>query len=181
MKFLLISNNPHKLKEFDEICKPCGISIQPISEKIDEIQTDDSEKLVRDKVLKAFKIFKRPLLVEHTGLKIHDFGDLPGGLTQLFWDKLQADKFSARFGGMKVTAFTIIGLCDEKRIHFFEGKIGGVIVSSPRGNSAFQWDVVFQPDGYDQTFAEMGPVKKNEISMRKSAITKLADYVTSGD
>lgn len=126
-------------------------------------------------------MYKRPLLVEHTGLKIHDFGNLPGGLTQLFWDKLQADNFTSHFGGMRVTAFTIIGLCDEKRIHFFEGKIGGIVVPEPRGDSAFQWDVVFQPDGYDQTFAEMGPAKKNKISMRKSAITKPAEYVTGSD
>ena len=33
---------------------------------------------------------------------------------------------------------------------------------------AFQWDCVFQPHGYEQTFAEMGEENKNSISMRRT-------------
>ena len=66
--------------------------------------------------------------------------------------------------------------CDGKQIKTFDGEINGRIVFPPRGNRDFQWDCVFQPEGHDQTFAEMGE-KKNLISMRKIAIEKLKEYL----
>lgn len=118
--------------------------------------------------------------MEHTGLYLEHLGGLPGGLTQIFWDTLEADRFAELFGktapnhGAK--ARTFISYCDARNITDFEGEIAGEIVGSPRGSRQFQWDCVFQPDGHTQTFAEMGD-KKNEISMRKLALDKLASYL----
>ena len=69
-----------------------------------------------------------------------------------------------------------IAYCNGKHIKTFDGDISGQIVFPPRGNRDFQWDCVFQPDGYEQTFAEMGD-KKNAISMRKIAVEKLKKYL----
>ena len=149
-----VSRNRFKIKEAQELCSPYGIDVEAYPEEIEEIQTDDSERLVSDKLLKAFKILKRPLIVEHTGLMIREFGNMPGGLTQLFWDKLQAEGFSRFFPNHAVIAFTIIGFCDGRKMHQFRGEINGLIVAVPRGNSDFQWDVVFQPEGESRTFAE---------------------------
>jgi len=38
--------------------------------------------------------------------------------------------------------------------HLFIGKTPGTIVE-PRGSRDFGWDPVFQPDGYDLTYAEL--------------------------
>ena len=62
--------------------------------------------------------------------------------------------------------------CD---FHYFEGTIAGQIVM-PLGETSFGWDPIFQPDGYDVTFAEMGVHEKNQISMRHQAAQKLADF-----
>ena len=67
--------------------------IQSLPSKVEELQTEDSKRLVKDKAIKAFKQVGRPLFVEHTGLYIDYMNGLPGGLTQIFWDNLQADKF----------------------------------------------------------------------------------------
>ena len=50
-------------------------------------------------------------------------------------------------------------------------------MSPPRVDHGFQWDCVFQPDGYTETFAEMGTAKKNEISMRRKALDKFAAFL----
>ena len=97
MKLLFVSQNPDKISEAISLCAPRGIEIEPYKEKVEELQTDDSKRLVRDKLLKAFRRVKRKLIVEHTGLRIHDFGGLPAGLTQIFWDKLKADGFCRYF------------------------------------------------------------------------------------
>jgi XTP/dITP diphosphohydrolase len=177
MKIYFASNNEFKIKEAREILE--NIELLPVKIKIDEIQSDNAEKIVRDKVLKAFKKIRRPVFVEHTGLYLDDFGNLPGGLTQIVWDSLEADKFCDFFGNRsntKAEAKTIIGYCDGKIVNIFNGSIMGNISDKPRGNRDFQWDCVFIPEGYDKTFAELGDVK-NEISMRKKALVEFSKHV----
>lgn len=51
----------------------------------------------------------------------------------------------------------------------------GIIVA-PRGPRDFGWDPIFQPIGYDQTYAELPKATKNGISHRFRAVDKLRDY-----
>lgn len=46
----------------------------------------------------------------------------------------------------------------EKRL--FEGIVKGVIIEEKRGLSGFGYDPVFVPEGYEETFAEMGNEEK---------------------
>lgn len=179
MNVYYLSSNKHKIAEVQAILNSDTIVVLPINEKINEIQSNDMTEIAIDKALKAFVRIGRPIIVEQTGLLLKDFGDLPGGLTQIFWDSLQADKFSKYFSATEtaqVVAKTVIAYCNGKHIKTFDGDISGQIVFPPRGNRDFQWDCVFQPDGYEQTFAEMGD-KKNAISMRKIAVEKLKKYL----
>ena len=66
--------------------------------KIEELRTEDLRLLVSDKLLRAFKMIGKPVFVEHTGLFIRSLNGFPGGLTQTFWDKLQAAGFSELIG-----------------------------------------------------------------------------------
>lgn len=179
MVIYFLSSNQHKIKEVQTILNSPVLDILPVSKKINEIQSDNMHEIVIDKALKAFQQIGRPVLVEQTGLLIKDFGNLPGGLTQFFWDALQAEKFSnifSKIGKAEVTAKTVLAFCDGKRIRIFEGEIEGNIICPPRGDTSFQWDCIFQPVGYDKTFAELGE-EKNDISMRKIALQKLKLYL----
>lgn len=51
----------------------------------------------------------------------------------------------------------------------FVGRCSGKIVP-PRGENMFGWDPVFQPDGFEETFAEMAAEVKNQISHRGNAL-----------
>lgn len=174
-----ISGNEFKIREAQFILSSVGVNVIPIKAKIEELQIEDTEKLVRDKVLKAFLKIGRPLFVEHTGLYIEYLNGFPGGLTQIFWDSLQADCFSELLGknsNTRVIAKTIIGYCDSKKIYMFTGELSGNISENPLGDRSFQWDCVFIPEGYNKTFSELEDVK-NEISMRKIALDKFADFL----
>ena len=73
----------------------------------------------------------------------------------------------------KASFRTIITLILDSNFFFFEGKIDGKISYEPKGSYGFGYDPIFIPDGYNITFGEMQPEKKNKISHRKKAINKL--------
>ena len=179
MDIRFLSSNKHKIHEVKEILEPIGVCIIPVEIKIDEIQTKDVRRLVRDKVLKAFECIGRPVFVEHTGLYLLGLNGFPGGLTQIFWDSLQAQSFVDLVKNLedhRVEAKTVIGYCDASKIHYFEGNVNGTVPDTPIGSTDFQWDCVFKPDGFNQTFAELGK-KKNDISMRRLALDKFAAFI----
>jgi len=69
------------------------------------------------------------------------------------------------------------GCTSIKEIHQFEGIVEGQIIRERRGGEGFGYDPIFQPDGYDETFAELGMDIKNHISHRARAVKKLADFL----
>ena len=69
------------------------------------------------------------------------------------------------------------GCTSIKQIHQFEGIVNGEIIRERRGGEGFGYDPIFQPEGYDKTFAELGMDIKNHISHRARAVAKLAEFL----
>src|SRR5260370_40314839 len=97
MKVRFVSRNEFELTETAAILKSLGIGVMPLKEPIEELQTTDALRFVRDKALRAFTKFGRELFDEHTGLRLKFLNGLPGWLTQVFWDTLQPEKTSQLF------------------------------------------------------------------------------------
>ncbi len=74
------------------------------------------------------------------------------------------------------TAFALILNGKE---HLFEGIVNGHITPVRHGTSGFGYDPVFVPDGYTQTFAEMGDALKNKISHRAIGAQKLCRFLNT--
>lgn len=175
-----LTKNTGKFKELEELLAPKYKLVRDATE-LHELQTEDMDALIRDKVLKAFKIVRRPLIVDHTALSFELLKGFPAGLTSVFYDTLKDDGIASLIGQSKdprVTATTLIAYCDGVQIHTFRGDARGTIANAPRGTDGFQWDVLFIPDGYNQTYAELGQAKKNEISMRRLALNQLAAFLS---
>jgi len=77
----------------------------------------------------------------------------------------------------KARFVTVISLMWEGREHVFEGTVEGTIRHETRGTGGFGYDPIFQPDGYDVTFAEMSMENKNKISHRARAMEKLIGFL----
>jgi XTP/dITP diphosphohydrolase len=182
MRLRFLSSNANKIAEATAILAPAGFELIAVQKKLDEIQSADVEILVRDKCIKAFRLIGRPVFVEHTGLFIEALNGFPGGLTQIFWDTLGAERVAglfARGDDGRAIARTRIGYCDGRCVHQFEGEVSGMLASEPRGDPS-QWDCVFIPEGSDETFAEMG-ARKNEVSMRRKALDQFASFLSGAD
>lgn len=180
MKIIITTGNKHKLEELNHYMQGTGVDFIPKSHEIKELQSFDEQLIVADKLMKAFEKFKQPVLVEHASLYIDILNGFPGGLTQTFWDTVQADRFCELFKNSPIKAKTTIGYCDGKRNFFFDGETQGVIADQPKGNRDFQWDCVFIPNGYSETYAELGNVKL-DISMRKLAFDKFKKFLREND
>ena len=188
MDLVFATNNKHKLQEIRSILNS---SVNILSLKDIDCHEDIPETgntLNANASQKANYIFKKyniNCFADDTGLEIEALNGEPGVFSARYagedkdseknmkkvLEKLK-DKTnrSARFR-------TVISLIIDGKELLFEGVINGHIIETPKGNRGFGYDPIFVPDGYNQTFAELGDEIKNKISHRAKAVEKLTEYI----
>ncbi|MQL73100.1 hypothetical protein Taro_005434 [Colocasia esculenta] len=159
-----VTGNAKKLEEVRAIL---GNSIPFRSLKLDlpELQ-GEPEEISKEKARLAAMQINGPVLVEDTCLCFNALNGLPG-LNNIL--KAYEDK--------SAYAMCIFSLSLGPSIEpiTFCGKTHGKIVP-PRGPTDFGWDPIFQPDGYEQTYAEMPKDEKNQISHRSKALAMMRSH-----
>jgi XTP/dITP diphosphohydrolase len=100
-----------------------------------------------------------------------------------------AEKRTARFrcvialasivGGASVPASQFVSSLNAPVL--FDGTCEGRILFEPRGQNGFGYDPLFVPDGFTQTFAELGEDVKNKLSHRAKALEKLKEFFNHQD
>jgi len=189
MDLLLATRNPNKTREFRELLgQAFDVSDLSLFPEI-AIPKETGRTFEENATLKAIAASnKLPNLViaDDSGLEVDAIGGAPGVfsaryagenagdvsnvdklLRELRKQNVATEKRSARFR-------CVIALAQNgKVLGRFEGVVKGKIVEPPRGNGGFGYDPIFEPKGFDQTFAEMTPESKNKISHRGQAIAAL--------
>ena len=91
---------------------------------------------------------------------------------------IQTDKKTARFRcALHLKALSVSDSNWPKELQA-EGACEGRITTAPSGTEGFGYDPLFIPNGYDQSFAELGEATKNKLSHRAVAVLKLAEALT---
>ena len=72
---------------------------------------------------------------------------------------------------------TVICLILDGKQHLFEGICKGEIIKEKRGSAGFGYDPIFVPEGYNESFAQLGNAVKNKISHRAKAVEMLCKYL----
>lgn len=123
--------------------------------------------------------------MEDTCLCFNALGGLPGPYIKWFLDKLQHDGLNKLLVGFddksayaQCTFAYSTGEPDAVP-QVFVGKTHGRIVPARvrEGSPVFGWDPIFEPSGFDETFAEMDRTVKNSISHRFLALEKLTGFL----
>jgi len=121
---------------------------------------------------------------DDSGLQIDALNDEPGIFSARYSgvrdDQINLELVLEKMSGVldrKTKFTTVISLAQAGQNYLFEGIIEGVIVDKPTGDKGFGYDPIFQPNGYDLTFAEMTTAQKNEISHRAIAMKKLIEFL----
>jgi XTP/dITP diphosphohydrolase len=191
MDLLLATRNAHKTREFRELLGPEFGAIDLSSFPEIAIPEETGRTFEENAILKAIAVSKqlpRLVIADDSGLEVDALGGAPGVfsaryagenagdvsnvdklLRQLRKRNIATEKRSARFR-------CVIALAQNgKVLGVFQGFVEGKIVEPPRGSGGFGYDPIFEPKGFDQTFAEMTPESKNKISHRAQAIAALRE------
>jgi XTP/dITP diphosphohydrolase len=206
MKIVFATNNQHKLSEIRSILGDSieVLSLKDIGCDVDIPETGTTlEENALQKAQYVYDHYHISCFADDTGLEVDALDGAPGVYSARYasmaGDSGQMSHDSeanmARLlkelgnnNNRKARFRTVIALIQKKdicpcgctsikEIHKFEGIVEGEIIQERRGGEGFGYDPIFQPNGYDQTFAELGMEIKNHISHRARATQKLADYL----
>ena len=188
-RLVFATNNAHKLEEIRAIL---GNSIEILSLAdihchADIPETADTlEGNARQKSRYVYEHYGLDCFADDTGLEVESLGGAPGVYSARYADGQGHDsqanmnkllKEMEEKNDRKAQFRTIISLIEKGEERQFEGIVKGQITREKRGESGFGYDPIFQPDGYETTFAELGSDIKNRISHSARAVAKLAEYL----
>lgn len=135
------------------------------------------DEVASEKCKAAAQLINGPVITEDTSLCFNAMNGLPGPYIKWFLKELKPEGLYRMLTGWEDK--TAYALCTfaysagaNEPVTLFTGRTDGRIVE-PRGPRDFGWDPCFQPDGYDQTYAEMSANLKNSLSHRAKALAAL--------
>jgi XTP/dITP diphosphohydrolase len=192
-KLVIASHNEGKVRELGELFAPFGITCVSaksldLPEPAETGETFEANALIKARAAAAGS--KLIALADDSGLEVEALGGAPG-IHSARWGGSERDfglameqvhkELEATGGAYMRANFTcalaIAAPNGEDAV--FTGKVFGSIAWPPRGTRGFGYDPIFVPDGYTETFGEMAPELKNELSHRMRAFEQTMDAIYS--
>ena len=186
-KLIFATNNLNKLKEIRNAVS--NYEIISLDEMGINEEIPETGKTLHDNALqKAVYIYNKTgkdCFADDTGLEIATLDNKPGVYSARYaGDNCSPDDNMNRvLNELKDTRDrnalfrTVIALIINGEKYFFEGSIDGTILEAKTGSDGFGYDPIFQPNGFDLSFAEMSLGQKNSISHRANAVKKLIHFL----
>jgi XTP/dITP diphosphohydrolase len=196
MKLFLASGNAHKSTEFQSLADASGLLV----EIVPATAVGGMPSVVEDAGTFAGNARKKALalrtrlpaeawaLADDSGLCVEALAGAPG-VESAYYAGPQADSAAnlkklveamrqvpnAQRGAHFKCVLVLAGPAGE---FVFEGRCEGRLLSEPCGQGGFGYDPLFVPEGYAQSFSELGPEIKNRLSHRARAWEKLAKWLS---
>lgn len=190
---VLASRNKDKIAELKDTLAPLGIELKSTYDFPSLQEVEEDQPTLEGNALKKARYVHRettlPALADDTGLEVDALNGRPGIYSARYAgegasyrdnvDKLlkELEGFTPKARGAQFR--TVIAFITGEDSHTFEGVCRGNILAEAKGQGGFGYDPVFRPEGYEQTFAELPPEQKNEISHRGKAIQKFYEWMKS--
>ena len=187
-QLILATRNPHKTREFAEILGQ-KFEVRDLTNEAELAPVEETgHSFVENAMLKAVEASGQIpglIVADDSGLEVDLLHGAPGIYSARYAGEkaTDAENVEKLLGELAKVQWTSLPSArfrcclalarDGSVLETFEGVIEGVIVKAPRGAQGFGYDPVFQPEGFDQTFAEFSPALKNRISHRALAIHEL--------
>lgn len=173
-KLIVATSNPGKVKEIEKYL--VGLNWQ-LELKPEELEVEETGKTFRENAYLKAETVARALgewaIADDSGLAVDALEGAPGVYSARYGktDQERIEKLLAALGdnperqGKFICAIAIANPEGEVVVEA-EGSCKGEILFSPRGEGGFGYDPIFYVPKYQQTFAEMTPQLKRQISHR---------------
>ena len=186
-KIIVATHNPHKAKEIKAIfAKLCDADVLTLSDVgysddiVEDGKTFEENALIKARVAASLGDIG---IADDSGLCVDALGGAPGVYSARYAGEPSNDKNNnskllaelKRSGSSDRSAkfVSVIGCVLSDGTEFtVRGECRGVILETQRGEGGFGYDPLFEPDGFDRTFAELSPEEKNSISHRGRALAE---------
>ncbi|MDA8031466.1 MAG: RdgB/HAM1 family non-canonical purine NTP pyrophosphatase [Alphaproteobacteria bacterium] len=190
---ILATKNRHKITEINACLKALNLNIKSFNDlnvlpEIEETGTSFEENAyIKSKETALFT--STPCLADDSGLVIPSINGEPGVYSARYAGEnaRDEDRMNKVLGKLanktneerKAYFQCVLILCDlrgnSERVVIASGQVDGYISQTIRGEQGFGYDAIFVPNGYNQTFAELGSTLKNKLSHRKMALDSLVE------
>ncbi|WP_122820401.1 RdgB/HAM1 family non-canonical purine NTP pyrophosphatase [Varibaculum vaginae] len=198
VRLILATHNPHKVRELSDILSPLIPDFYPEmivgAEGLGiEEPCEDGVSFTENALIKARLVAQRtgiPTVADDSGLCVDIMGGAPGIFSarwcghhgndhanlQLLLNQLRDVPEENRRASF-VCAAVLVSPAGLER-HCL-GKMNGMILKAPRGESGFGYDPIFLAEGQQRTNAELSPEEKNALSHRGKAFRALAPAIAA--
>lgn len=195
---ILASHNAKKLDELKALLAGSGVEIRGAAALGLAEPEETAPDFAGNAAIKAHAAASAtglPALADDSGLVAHGLDGAPG-IRSARWagpekDYAMAmrkvtDGLAQRFGGFEAAdrraAFVTV-LClawPDGEERFFEGRVEGRLIETPRGENGFGYDPIFVPEGESRSFAELTQAEKAALSHRGRAMRAMRDACFGG-
>ena len=187
-KIVFATNNAHKLEEVAAMLGEAYevLSLHEIGCETDIPETADT--FAGNAIQKARYVkehYGYDCFADDSGLEVDALNGAPGVYSARYSGKgseANMDKLLLNLTGKSERGAqfrTVIALLIGNETQLFEGIVRGSIIEERRGEAGFGYDPIFIPDGYEQTFAQLGSEIKNRISHRAKAVEQLVQHLNN--
>jgi len=175
----------HNKNKFIEVAAqlPNDITILSLEDIPETGDTIEENAILKADYVKEH--YKKDCFADDTGLEVLALNGAPGVYSARYAgeDATAENNIDKLLNSLenksnrKATFKTVIALVIGGEKTLFVGEVSGSITNERRGEKGFGYDPVFNPDGFEETFAQMTLTQKSEIGHRGRAMRQLIDYL----
>ncbi len=190
MKIVFASNNKNKIREIKNQL-PSTIELVSLEDiGCTEDIPETASTIEGNAILKADYVtthYQLPCFADDTGLEIEALNGEPGVYSARYAGEAKDSNANMELVLRKLDNVTnrnaqfktVIALNINGQQYLFTGIVKGTITEQKTGEEGFGYDPIFQPTGYDKTFAQMSLTEKSKISHRGKAVEELISFLNS--
>jgi XTP/dITP diphosphohydrolase len=188
-EIVLASRNPNKIHELRELLSLPDLRVLSTADFPELEEVDEDALTLEGNALKkahyVAMVTGLPSLADDTGLEVSALDGAPGVYSaryageQASYDD-NVEKLLSEMENIeqrKAQFRTVVAFVDADKQWMFEGVCRGHISRYRKGVKGFGYDPIFVPDGFEQSFAEMGSKQKNSISHRGLAMKEAVAFL----
>jgi non-canonical purine NTP pyrophosphatase (RdgB/HAM1 family) len=176
-KISFVTGNNSKFEQVNKWVKQLhsNIELEQLNLDIPEYQSLDIHYIATNKANEAWKIIKKPLIVDDFGIYLENYNKFPGPFAKYIYQGIGLEGFwkIAKDNPRGVFCSCFVYVNKDGSHQIFEGKFSGKFIEPNVKilDQNFPYTYIFIPDGSDKTLAEIkGTADEQNFNHRFKAV-----------